>query len=70
MKNEAMRALENLTPGGSEFVGNVARCVAFIRQRQASQHQVILSLSRQLRAIEHFIIEDRKKVRTNKEEKP
>jgi hypothetical protein len=58
-----MLALENLTPGGSEFVDDVARCVAFIRQRQASQHQVILSLGKQLRAIRCFIADEREKVR-------
>ncbi len=46
----AMRALEDLTPSGSEYVGDIARCVEFIRQRQASQHQHIISLTKRLRA--------------------
>jgi hypothetical protein len=58
-----MTALENLTPGGSEYVNDAPRCVDFIRQRQASQHQVILSQGRQLRAIRCFINEEREKVR-------
>ncbi len=49
-EKSAMRALENLTPGGSEYVGDIARCIEFIRQRQASQHQHIISLTKRLRA--------------------
>jgi hypothetical protein len=30
---KAMRALESLTPGGSEFVNEPERCVAFVRDR-------------------------------------
>ena len=53
----AMRALEDLTPGGSEYVGDIARCVEFIRQRQASQHQHMISLTKRIR-----ISEDRDKL--------
>ena len=49
-EKSAMRALENLTPSGSEYVGDIARCVEFIRQRQASQHQHIISLTKRIRA--------------------
>ena len=49
-EKSAMRALENLTPGGSEYVGDIARCIEFVRQRQASQHQHIISLTKRLRA--------------------
>jgi hypothetical protein len=48
----AMLALENLTPGGSEYVGDVARCVEFIKWRQSSQHERIVKLTKQLRATE------------------
>lgn len=30
---KAMRALESLTPSGSEFVNDVERCVSFARER-------------------------------------
>jgi len=43
-----MRALENLTPGGSEYVGDIKRCVEFIRWRQSSQHQRTLSLAKRI----------------------
>lgn len=46
----AMLALEDLTPGGSEYVGDVTCCVEFIRQRQSTQHERIVSLTKQLRA--------------------
>lgn len=31
-QDPAMRALESLTPGGSEFVGDVKRCVEYVRE--------------------------------------
>lgn len=31
---EAQKALVNLTPGGSEYVGDPARCVAFVRRKE------------------------------------
>jgi hypothetical protein len=31
--SHAMRALESLTPNGSEFVNDPDRCVAFVRER-------------------------------------
>lgn len=33
---KAMRALESLTPSGSEFVNEVDRCVSFVRERMRS----------------------------------
>lgn len=39
---EAMRALESLTPGGSEYVGDVKRCVQFVCEARAMQHSTIL----------------------------
>lgn len=37
-----MRALESLTPSGSEFVGEVERCVDYIKHRQTMQHRMII----------------------------
>lgn len=48
----AMLTLENLTPGGSEYVGDITRCVEFIKRRQSSQHERIVKLTKQLRVIE------------------
>lgn len=44
----AMRALESLTPSGSEFVNEVERCVAFVREYNASQMRHIIKLTREL----------------------
>ena len=41
---QAMRALESLTPSGSEFVGDVARCVAFVRDKQSTMMQHIITM--------------------------
>lgn len=37
-----MRALESLTPSGSEFVGDIERCVAYVKHRQTMQHRIIV----------------------------
>jgi hypothetical protein len=42
----AMLALESLTPGGSEFVGDVERCVAHVRARQTA---LLDNIKRQVR---------------------
>lgn len=42
---KAMRALESLTPSGSEYVNDVERCVAFVRDRLHVQHQLIIQLT-------------------------
>jgi hypothetical protein len=34
-------ALQSLTPGGSEYVDDPARCVGFVRETRESQHQAI-----------------------------
>jgi hypothetical protein len=39
---DAMCALESLTPSGSEFVGDIENCVAYIRRRQTFQHEMII----------------------------
>ena len=60
--NDAMRALENLTPGGSEYVGDIKRCVEFIKRRQSSQHQRTISLAKRItlltRQIQEFEVRD------------
>jgi len=38
LARERMLALESLTPGGSEFVGDVKMCVDFIRDTKQRQH--------------------------------
>ena len=50
-ETEAMRALENLTPGGSEYVGDIPRCVEHIRWRQSSQHERVVRLAKQLNEV-------------------
>lgn len=37
----AMRALESLTPGGSEFVGDINRCVEHVRHSRAVQIRIM-----------------------------
>lgn len=36
-------ALQSLTPGGSEYHGDPARCVAYVHELRESQHRVILA---------------------------
>jgi hypothetical protein len=49
---KAMRALESLTPSGSEFVNDVDRCVAFVRAHNATQMSVIVRLTKRVRELE------------------
>lgn len=42
LEAKAMRALEHLTPGGSEFVGDVDRCVETIKQMRDMEHRGML----------------------------
>lgn len=49
---KAMRALESLTPSGSEFVNDVERCVAFVKSSQESQHRTIVNFSSRAKAAE------------------
>jgi hypothetical protein len=52
------RALEGLTPGGSEFVNDPEYCAQWIRERREYQHETII---RQQRAIkEHESTQGRK----------
>lgn len=45
-RDKIMRALEGLTPSGSEFVNNVERCVAFVRDTRDSQMKAMLRFKR------------------------
>ena len=49
---EAMRALESLTPNGSEFVNDPKRCVEHVREAQASMMRVIIAQKKRLDALE------------------
>lgn len=40
-QQQAMLALEHLTPGGSEFVGDVDRCVAYVQESRATMFKVL-----------------------------
>jgi hypothetical protein len=51
---KAMRALESLTPSGSEFVGDVERCVAFVRDHSDSQMRMIIQLTKRVKELEHL----------------
>jgi hypothetical protein len=51
----AMRALESLTPSGSEFVNDIERCVQFVRDTQAAQMRVIVSLSKKVKELEDLL---------------
>ncbi len=44
------RALEGLTPGGSEFVNDPETCADHIRKRQAWQHANIMRLVKKVKA--------------------
>jgi len=48
---KAMRALESLTPSGSEFVGDVERCLSHVRDRIETQHRLILKFSHQAKEL-------------------
>ena len=41
------KALESLTPGGSEFYGVPERCVEFVRERRDEAHRISLNLRSQ-----------------------
>ena len=48
---KAMRALENLTPSGSEFVNDIERCVAFVQETRASDMRTIVRLTKEIREL-------------------
>lgn len=54
-ESKAMRALESLTPSGSEFVNDVDYCVAFIRESRASQMRVIVRLTERVHELEKLV---------------
>ena len=41
------RALQALTPGGSEYVNDPPRCVEYVRQRSHNQHEITKSFKRE-----------------------
>lgn len=45
---EAMRALESLTPSGSEFVNDPKRCAEFVREHRSSMMKFIAHLKKRL----------------------
>lgn len=49
---EAMRALASLTPGGSEYVDDPARCVEFVRAVRTSEHKAIIYWARRAKKAE------------------
>lgn len=48
---KAMRALESLTPSGSEFVNEVERCLAFAKMQRDHYWQAILRLIKERNAL-------------------
>lgn len=46
-RDDALKALHDLTPGGSEFVGDVKRCVEWIRVRFTSEHEQVLKQAKE-----------------------
>lgn len=48
-RDEAMRALESLTPGGSGFVGDVGACKGYLRGRLDRMHEMVVRLVREKR---------------------
>jgi hypothetical protein len=44
-------ALQSLTPGGSEYVNNPERCVAYVREARESQHKAIVKFKSERDAI-------------------
>jgi hypothetical protein len=57
MELKAMRALESLTPGGSEFVDDIERCVRFIRDSRSSQMNVLVKFKKRIDALEKELAE-------------
>jgi len=49
------KALVSLTAGGSEFVGDPKRCVEYVKEIQASQHRLIVKLTRQIKSTSNEI---------------
>jgi hypothetical protein len=44
------RALEGLTPGGSEFVDDPEACARFVRERRASQRDLLIRANKRVKA--------------------
>jgi hypothetical protein len=53
----AMRALERLTPGGSEYVDEIERCVTHVRESRHSMMQALVDAKKQAEAREKELLE-------------
>jgi hypothetical protein len=53
----AERALCSLTPGGSEYAGDVEACVSYVRDVRASQHKHIVRLTAKVRELEKIVLD-------------
>ena len=51
------KALEGLTPGGSEFVNDPENCAQFARNCRTHQHETIVRLTRENKAAERILKE-------------
>lgn len=51
------RLLENLTPGGSEFVDDPQRCYAFVKDRLLESHRKAVNAIKERKALEELLRE-------------
>lgn len=51
-KCPAMRALEELTPGGSEFYEDPAFCKRYLRDQQTTRHQLLIDTKVELKMLQ------------------
>jgi hypothetical protein len=49
---EAMRVLESLTPGGSEYFNDPEACMAIIKHNRDSQHNLIVELTMKIKSLQ------------------
>lgn len=54
-RDTARLALESLTPGGSEFVGDAAYCVEYVRARLDAAHETNKRLMKRAQAAEGYL---------------
>lgn len=47
----AMRALEYLTPGGSEYVDDIPRCIATVRESHSTVMRQLVKVTKELHAL-------------------
>ena len=55
-----MRALENLTPSGSEFTLDPERCVEFIERERKAEHNALLRVSLELSELRRRILTEKR----------